>query len=101
MQQTEKQLGRFLARFYASKQQFFQIPLIKIRQKIDNEFIIALFALHRPMSQVTSGGVDERYLDARLNLPNGVTVLGEALNVDRLNAQKPTQFTCDDQFIRF
>ncbi len=34
------------------------------------------------MSQVTSGGVDERYLDARLNLPNGVTVLGEALNVD-------------------
>lgn len=35
------------------------------------------------MSQVTAGGVDEGYLDPdTLQLPNGVTVLGEALNVD-------------------
>lgn len=35
------------------------------------------------MSQVTAGGVDERYLDKKtLSLPSGITVLGEALNVD-------------------
>lgn len=35
------------------------------------------------MSQVTAGGVDEGYLDlATLQLPNGLTVVGEALNVD-------------------
>ncbi len=35
------------------------------------------------MSQVTCGGVDERYLNIdSLQLPNGVVVLGEALNVD-------------------
>lgn len=34
-------------------------------------------------SQVTAGGVDERYLDLdKLTIPNGVTVLGEMLNVD-------------------
>lgn len=35
------------------------------------------------MSQVTAGGVDENFLD-ELRLPNGVAVLGEALNVDGL-----------------
>lgn len=35
------------------------------------------------MSQVTAGGVNERYLNQKnLTLPGGVTVLGEALNVD-------------------
>lgn len=35
------------------------------------------------MSQVTAGGVNERYLNINsLTIPNGVTVLGEALNVD-------------------
>lgn len=35
------------------------------------------------MSQVTAGGVNERYLDTdRLTLSNGITVLGEMLNVD-------------------
>jgi len=36
------------------------------------------------LSQVTSGGVDVKYLDKGFNLPNGVTVLGEALDVDGL-----------------
>lgn len=37
------------------------------------------------MSQVTSGGVNERYLDCEtLTLPNGIVALGEALNVDGL-----------------
>ena len=35
------------------------------------------------MSQVTAGGVDERYLDiGTLTLPSGIVVLGELLNVD-------------------
>lgn len=35
------------------------------------------------MSQVTAGGVDERYVNSdSLALPNGVVVLGEMLNVD-------------------
>ena len=35
------------------------------------------------MSQVTAGGVDERYLDiGTLALPSGIVVLGELLNVD-------------------
>lgn len=35
------------------------------------------------MSQVTAGGVDEQFLDPEeLTLPNGIVVLGEALNVD-------------------
>ena len=34
------------------------------------------------LSQVTAGGVDVRYLDDGFNLPNGVTVLGEALDID-------------------
>lgn len=36
------------------------------------------------MSQVTAGGVDENFVSDALELPNGVTVLGEALNVDGL-----------------
>lgn len=34
------------------------------------------------MSQVTAGGVDEQFVDEFLRLPSGITVLGEALNVD-------------------
>lgn len=34
------------------------------------------------MSQVTAGGVDERKLNDKLQLPNGVTVVGELLNAD-------------------
>ena len=35
------------------------------------------------MSQVTAGGIDERYIDLKtLALPNGITALGEMLNVD-------------------
>lgn len=35
------------------------------------------------MSQVTSGGISERFLDAKtLSLPNGVVALGEVLDVD-------------------
>ncbi len=35
------------------------------------------------MSQVTAGGIDERFVDKRtLTLPNGVVALGEMLNVD-------------------
>lgn len=44
------------------------------------------FAVDRPldfsMSQVTSGGVSEKFLDENLTLPNGLTVIGEALDVD-------------------
>ena len=37
------------------------------------------------MSQVAAGGVDEAFVDVdALRLGNGVTVLGEALNVDGL-----------------
>lgn len=36
------------------------------------------------LSQVTSGGVDVKYLDETLTLPNGITVVGEALDVDGL-----------------
>lgn len=34
------------------------------------------------MSQVTAGGIDSRFIDENLALPNGVIALGEALNVD-------------------
>lgn len=34
------------------------------------------------MSQVTAGGIDERFVDTALTLPNGVVALGEMLNVD-------------------
>ncbi|MCM1534181.1 MAG: aminoacetone oxidase family FAD-binding enzyme [Corallococcus sp.] len=35
------------------------------------------------MSQVTAGGIDERYVDSEtLTLPNGIVALGEVLNVD-------------------
>ncbi len=38
------------------------------------------------MSQVTAGGVDEKYIDNKtLSLPNGTVVLGEALNVDGIS----------------
>lgn len=36
------------------------------------------------LSQVTSGGVNVKYLDEALTLPNGITVVGEALDVDGL-----------------
>ncbi|MEG2015348.1 MAG: NAD(P)/FAD-dependent oxidoreductase, partial [Clostridia bacterium] len=36
------------------------------------------------MSQVTSGGVDDKYLTDKLSLPNGVSVIGELLNIDGL-----------------
>lgn len=34
------------------------------------------------MSQATAGGIDERFVDTALTLPNGVVALGEMLNVD-------------------
>lgn len=35
------------------------------------------------MSQITAGGIDERYVNCKnLTLPNGIVALGEALNVD-------------------
>lgn len=36
------------------------------------------------MSQVTAGGVADNFVDEKLRLPNGVRVLGEALNADGL-----------------
>ena len=34
------------------------------------------------MSQVTAGGIDERFVGEDLSLPNGIIALGEVLNVD-------------------
>ncbi len=36
------------------------------------------------MSQVTCGGISEKYLDNALTLPNGITAVGEILDVDGL-----------------
>lgn len=36
------------------------------------------------LSQVTAGGIDEKYLDENLTLPNGIQAIGEVLNVDGL-----------------
>ena len=40
--------------------------------------------LDSSMSQVTAGGVADNFVDEKLRLPNGVRVLGEALNADGL-----------------
>ena len=42
-----------------------------------------LKSLDFSMSQVTAGGIDDRYINPdTLTLPNGITALGEVLNVD-------------------
>lgn len=54
--------------------------LARLAKNYDFQF---LKLLDYSMSQVTAGGVNEKYLDcATLALPNGIIALGEMLNVD-------------------
>lgn len=54
--------------------------LAYVAKNFDYDFVKLL---DYSMSQVTAGGVDERYVNAdTLTLPNGIVALGEVLNVD-------------------
>lgn len=54
------------------------------------------------MSQVTSGGVDERYVNGdTLAIPNGVVVLGELLNVDGISGGNNLYFAAASALYTF
>ncbi|MBR5250626.1 MAG: aminoacetone oxidase family FAD-binding enzyme [Clostridia bacterium] len=61
-----------------------QNDIKKISQQVKNTIFFNAQTVDFSLSQVTSGGVDVNYLDDFLTLPNGITVLGEALDVDGL-----------------
>ena len=61
-----------------------QTDLKKTATQIKNTTFSNAQTVDYSLSQVTSGGVDVKYLDDNLALPNGITVLGEALDVDGL-----------------
>jgi len=61
-----------------------QKDIKKISHQAKNTILFNAQTVDFSLSQVTSGGVDVRFLDDFLTLPDGITVLGEALDVDGL-----------------
>ena len=58
--------------------------ITQLAQKIKNSVFYDANPVDFSLSQVTAGGVNVSFLNDGLTLPNGIIVVGEALDVDGL-----------------